>query len=116
MMGAHIGEVPQYDDPAPVESSEAGCVLAEGLGNAKALLLRSHGAITVGRSVEEVCALAVMLEESARVQFMATLLGNPVVIEKEGREDVFAQVFAHFQEVFWQHHSQEPENTPYLSR
>jgi L-fuculose-phosphate aldolase len=114
MLGAHIGRVPQYDKPEPVESAADGQLLADALGDAKAVLMRAHGAVTVGKSVEEVCALAVMLEESARAQYMAAQLGEPSIVDVSGREAAFEALFRHFQAAFWEHHSQDAESAPYL--
>lgn len=114
MLGAHIGEVPLYDKPEPVESPEDGRALAGALGGAKAVLMWAHGAVTVGESVEEVCALAVMLEEMARVQLEASRIGEPRAVPTKGKEAIFQAAFRHFQEVLWDHHSQAPENTPFL--
>ncbi|MBM3571222.1 MAG: class II aldolase/adducin family protein [Alphaproteobacteria bacterium] len=116
MLAAHIGEVPQYEKPEPVESAADGQALATALGKAKAVLMRSHGAVTVGQSVEEVCALAVMLEESARTQYQASLIGEPRAIETKGREAVFAGAFKHFQDVLWDHHNLAKENSPFLQQ
>ncbi len=106
MLGAHIGDIPQFEKPEPVESALDGLALAEALGDAKAVLMRSHGAVTVGESVEEVCALAVMLEESARAQFQAAQLGDVKAIDTKGREGVFQSSFRHFAEVLWDHYRQ----------
>ncbi|MSP89667.1 MAG: class II aldolase/adducin family protein [Alphaproteobacteria bacterium] len=114
MLGAHIGDVPQYEKPEPVESPADGQALADALGPAKAVLMRGHGAVTVGETVEEVCALAVMLEETARVLYQASQLGEPRTIDTRGREAVFAGAFRHFQDVLWDHHNQAPVNTPFL--
>ena len=114
MLAAHIGSVPQYEKPEPVESRADGQALADALGDAKAVLMRGHGAVTVGASVEEVCALAVLLEESARVQFQASQLGGIKRVETKGREKVFEGAFRHFQDVLWDHHNQVPENTPFM--
>lgn len=116
MLGAHIGEVPHYEKPEPVESPADGQALADALGHARAVLMRGHGAVTVGESVEEICALAVMLEETARVLYQASQLGEPRAIETRGREQVYAEAFRHFQEVLWDHHNQAPENAPFLRR
>ena len=116
MLGAHIGDVPVYEKPEPVESPDDGQALADALGSARVVLMRGHGAVTVGTSVEEVCALAVMLEETARIQFEASQLGEPRVIDTRGKEKVFANAFIHFQDVLWDHHHQAPENVPFLRR
>jgi L-fuculose-phosphate aldolase len=116
MMAAHIGAVPQYDIPEPVESAKDGQALADALGGARAIVMRGHGAVTVGNSVEEVCALAVMLEQNARMQYTASSIGSVKPIDVKGREKVFEMAFVHFQEVFWDHHTQRPTNIPFLGR
>lgn len=116
MLGAHIGQVPLYEVPEPVESPAHGQALAAALGGAKAVLMRGHGAVTVGESVEEVCALAVMLEETARAQRLAEPLGPPRPIDTRGREKVFRDAFIHFQDVLWDHHTQRPEGVAFLGR
>lgn len=116
MLAAHIGSVPLYEVPEPVESPEHGRNLAAALGRAKAVLMRGHGAVAVGESVEEVCAIAVLLEESARMQFLAGQLGKPREIDLTAKEDVFRGAFVHFQEVFWEHHTRQSEATPFLDR
>lgn len=116
MLAAHIGDVPVYEVPEPVESHADGLALADALGNAKAVLMRGHGAVTVGKTVEEACAIAVLLEESARTQLLASQLGPIQTIETKARESVFENAFIHFQEVFWDHHMQQRENTPFLKR
>ena len=116
MLAAHIGEIPVYGVPEPVESHTDGLNLAKALGNAKAVLMRGHGAVTVGATVEDVCAIAVLMEESARTQFMAQQLGKVHKIDTKGREDVFHNAYVHFREVLWDHHTLGRENTPFLKR
>lgn len=116
MLAAHIGSVPQYETPEPVESPRDGQALADALGHASAVLMRGHGAVTVGKTVEEICALAVMLEETARKLYVASSLGEPKLIDTRGREAVFRNAFIHFQEVLWDHHTQRPGNTPFLGQ
>jgi L-fuculose-phosphate aldolase len=41
-----------------------------------AVILENHGILTVGHSIEEACNLNVTIEETARLQFMATLLAG----------------------------------------
>ena len=115
MQGAHLGSIPIYDRPEPVESPEQGRALAAALGKAPAVLMRGHGAVTVGQSVEEVCAAAVVLEETARMQLLASLLGKPQVIDLAGKEEIFRMAFAHFVDVFWSHHTQQPEGQAMLT-
>ena len=51
--------------------------MAKLLGDAKALMLRGHGAVVVGQSIREVCMLGLFLEESARLQAEAMRLAHP---------------------------------------
>ena len=43
-------------------------------GKSLALIIRGHGAVTVGESVEAACINAVSLEKTAEMQFMAAML------------------------------------------
>ena len=58
--------VPLYTGTGQVESPARAGEMARLLGDAKALMLRGHGAVVVGQSIREVCMLALFLEESAR--------------------------------------------------
>ena len=47
------------------------------IGEANCIILRNHGAITVGENLKEAFWRAGMVEESAHIQTFATLLGTP---------------------------------------
>jgi HCOMODA/2-hydroxy-3-carboxy-muconic semialdehyde decarboxylase len=49
--------VPLYTGTGQVESTARAEEMAKLLGNAKALMLRGHGAVVVGQSIREVCIL-----------------------------------------------------------
>jgi ribulose-5-phosphate 4-epimerase/fuculose-1-phosphate aldolase len=44
-------------------------------GAAQGVLLRNHGVVTFGRTVEEAAATALVVEEGARVALVSRLLG-----------------------------------------
>lgn len=67
--------------------------MARLLGDAKALMLRGHGAVVVGKSIREVCILALFLEESARLQAEAVRLGNPMFMERDEAEKIAKRTF-----------------------
>ena len=73
--------VPLYTGTGQVESPARAGEMAKLLGNAKALMLRGHGAVVVGQSIREVCMLALFLEESARLQAEAMKLGTPMFMD-----------------------------------
>jgi hypothetical protein len=77
--------VPLYTGTGQVESPARAGEMARLLGDAKALMLRGHGAVVVGQSIREVCMLALFLEESARLQTDAMRLGTPLFMERDGR-------------------------------
>jgi ribulose-5-phosphate 4-epimerase/fuculose-1-phosphate aldolase len=64
------------------ETSE-GERLAQALGRCKAVILRNHGLLTVGETVEEAVWWFITMDRSCRVQLMAEAAGKPVVIEPE---------------------------------
>jgi ribulose-5-phosphate 4-epimerase/fuculose-1-phosphate aldolase len=85
--------VPLYTGTGQVESPVRAAEMAKLLGNAKALIMRGHGAVVVGRSIREVCMLALYLEESARLQGEAMKLGTPMFIERDDAERIAKRTF-----------------------
>ena len=85
--------VPLYTGTGQVESPARAGEMANLLGNAKAVILRGHGAVVVGHSIREVCMLAVYLEESARLQTEAMKLGTPMFIERDDAERIAKRTF-----------------------
>lgn len=57
-----------------IDSDELGERMARALGKDLALIIRGHGAVTVGDSIEAACINAVALEKTAEIQFMASML------------------------------------------
>src|SRR5881396_2166076 len=57
--------------------------LAATLGDRPAALMKSHGAVTVGKDVVEAFVLANYLEENAYRQYMALQIGKPYVFSEE---------------------------------
>lgn len=85
--------VPLYTGTGQVESAARATEMAKLLGDAKALILRGHGAVVVGRSIREVCMLALYLEESARLQTEAMKLGSPMFVERDEAERIAKRTF-----------------------
>ena len=80
--GALLGSVPVLDSPLSVNTQEAGRRLAETLGHARAIFLKSHGAVVVGANITECFALAAYAEENAYRQYMALQIGKPYVLDE----------------------------------
>jgi ribulose-5-phosphate 4-epimerase/fuculose-1-phosphate aldolase len=85
--------VPVFEGTGQVESPERAGEIAQILGPSKAVILRGHGAVVVGRSIPEVCVLALYLEESARLQAEAMKLGIPKFVTRQEAERIAKRTF-----------------------
>jgi len=70
-----------------ISSAERGAAAADALGDKAVVLLRAHGFIAVGPSIQAAVFRAVFTEISARVQLQAAALGGPIAAldAEEGR-------------------------------
>jgi ribulose-5-phosphate 4-epimerase/fuculose-1-phosphate aldolase len=68
---------PVYEKYGLVDSFELGYEVADIMGSHNFCMLKSHGNIVAGESIEEVCVKAIWAEKSARYQYEAMLLGEP---------------------------------------
>ena len=59
-----------------IVSAEQGASVAKLLGEHKIVLLRNHGIVVAGTSIEEACIRAVLLEHSAKTQVTAASMGT----------------------------------------
>jgi L-ribulose-5-phosphate 4-epimerase len=57
--------------------------VVEHIGDSPAVLLKSHGVVTVGKSAREAVKAAVMVEDAARAVWLALQLGQPDEIPAE---------------------------------
>ena len=73
--------VPIWDYPGQVDTPELAQQLTDALADGPAVLLRGHGAVTVGASPEECVAVCAILERTAQMQHIAATLGTPRAIE-----------------------------------
>lgn len=85
--GALPGRVPIFPEMSSVNTGDRGRRVAAALGDGRTLMLRSHGTVVVGGDLLEATVLAIYLEENARRQCQAALLGPYHVLnEDEVRE------------------------------
>lgn len=92
-----------YDDHAlfdqysgVVLDLEEGKRIAHALGGRKAAILRNHGLLTVGQSVEEAAWWFITMERSCHAQLMAEAAGTPILIDPDMAELTRGQVGSHF--------------------
>jgi len=74
---------------------EEGNRIATALGDKKAVILRNHGLLTVGHSVDEAAWWFITMERSCQVQLMAQAAGTPVPIEPDQARLALSQVGSH---------------------
>jgi ribulose-5-phosphate 4-epimerase/fuculose-1-phosphate aldolase len=73
-----------YDEyNASVWDTEEGERIARALGPRKAVIMRNHGHLTVGETVDEAAWWFITMERSCQAQIMAEAAGKPHVIDHE---------------------------------
>lgn len=72
------GALPTFEEPSLVTNEDLARKLNASLGDAAAVLMRWHGITVVGRTLEEMFARAVSLEENARILWEARALGGAI--------------------------------------
>ncbi len=92
-----------YDDFGIHESfsgvvldAEEGGKIGKALGSKKAVILRNHGMLTVGHSVESAAWWFLTLERTSQCQLMAHAAGTPLVIDDANAEATYATVGGEF--------------------
>jgi L-ribulose-5-phosphate 4-epimerase len=68
---------------ALIGGEDIGRVVVESIGDSPAVLLKNHGAFTIGRSAEAAVKAAVMVEDVARTVWYALQIGQPDEIPAE---------------------------------
>lgn len=71
---------------------EEGRRIAERLGGHKAIILRNHGLLTVGQSVDEAAWWFITMERSCQAQLLAEAAGTPIRIDSEAATLTRAQI------------------------
>jgi L-fuculose-phosphate aldolase len=88
-----------------IVTAALGQAVAESLGPHHALLLKNHGIVVVGTSVEEACVTAILLEKAAYMQLLARQYGAiewtdaAEALEKKNRiynPDAFRNMWAYY--------------------
>jgi ribulose-5-phosphate 4-epimerase/fuculose-1-phosphate aldolase len=74
---------------------EEGKRIAHALDDGKAVILRNHGLLTVGHSVDEAAWWFITMERSCQAQLLASAAGDPVLIDPDMARLTAAQVGSH---------------------
>lgn len=82
-----------FDDfTGVVHEIEEGRRIGQTLGDKKACILRNHGLLTVGRSVDEAAWWFITMERSCQAQLLAEAVGKPVIIDNESASNTYNTV------------------------
>lgn len=69
--------IPTYERSVLINSLELGAELAQALGDKAACVMRGHGIVTVGSTVEQAVGRAIALDALARLTLQASVAGAP---------------------------------------
>ena len=69
------GGTPIFPRPIYILDEAEGADLANALGNASAIMIKGHGIVTVGASIDEACMNALYMERTAKIMAIARLHG-----------------------------------------
>ncbi|MEU8898699.1 class II aldolase/adducin family protein [Nocardia sp. NPDC048505] len=73
-------QLPRFEETgALIATAELGGALARRLGDAHAILMPNHGAVTAGPDIGTAVMYAVLLERACRTQLLAAAAGGPAV-------------------------------------
>ena len=86
-----------FDDyTGVVLDTEEGKRIATTLGERKAIILRNHGLLTVGHSIDEAAWWFITMDRSCQAQLMAEAVGKPVLIDSETASLTYSQIGTHY--------------------
>ena len=93
---AFYGDHAVFDDyTGVVLDLEEGKRIAHALAGHKAVILRNHGLLTVGHSVDEAAWWFITMERSCQAQLLASSAGDPILIDPEMARTTAGQVGSH---------------------
>jgi len=76
-------EVKVLSSPDLAYTNEIVSKIGELIADSYGLIFRGNGAATFGTNVIDACVRALLLEESAKIQYKASLLGEPIYLSNE---------------------------------
>ena len=81
--GSLVYPMPVLDSPNSINNKAMADRLAATLGDRPAAMMKSHGAVTVGKTIVDAFVLANYLEENAYRQYMALQIGKPYAFSSD---------------------------------
>jgi ribulose-5-phosphate 4-epimerase/fuculose-1-phosphate aldolase len=105
--GIRLFEVPRF-----IGTAEMAEIMIKELDCSVALLLRGSGLVTVAENIQEATMLSILIEKSAKVQYMAAAIGEPRPIVADEMPGKFGTMPTHFFESSWGHYVSKSKQTP----
>lgn len=94
---AFTGNIGLFDaTPELVTTEELGRQVAAALGDKRGLFIKNHGVVVVGRTVQDACVRAVLLEKAARMQCIAGGFGGAEPISPEVAEKMYREKWSDY--------------------
>jgi ribulose-5-phosphate 4-epimerase/fuculose-1-phosphate aldolase len=85
-----------FDDyTGVVFDPQEGDRIAATLGKKKAIILRNHGLLTVGQTIDEAAWWFIAMERCCQSQLMAEAAGKPIILDAEIARFTYGQVGSH---------------------
>ncbi len=86
-----FGEDIPITEYAPVGSEAIGKATLKAIGKSGTVLLRKHGVLVVGTSVDDALKKAIFLEETARISYFSVAQGDPAALDGDEVQRLFDQ-------------------------
>lgn len=107
--------IPVFEEPGLISTRAESGRMVDAMDGHTHLLIRGHGAVVGGRTIEEAFFHTLLLEENATFQLYASILGNPNVLHHDEVEasagDGMSQVSAR---KFWGYHEWKARTEGYI--
>jgi ribulose-5-phosphate 4-epimerase/fuculose-1-phosphate aldolase len=84
--------VPVHPDSRLILNAERGIAMAKTLGPRRAMLLKAHGIVVTGATVEEMTAVAYILEENAHRTWVTAAMGAVEYLSDETMAEIEAEL------------------------
>jgi ribulose-5-phosphate 4-epimerase/fuculose-1-phosphate aldolase len=93
-----------FDVPRFIGTAEMAEIMIGEMDSSVALLLRGSGLVTVAENIQEATLLSILIEKSAKIQYMASAIREPRAIVADEMPGKFGSMPTHFFESSWGHY------------
>jgi ribulose-5-phosphate 4-epimerase/fuculose-1-phosphate aldolase len=105
MQAAVLGEICSFPKISSINTPALAREMADALGHHRIVTLQSHGAVVAAEGILEAFVLAAYLEETAQRQFLASQIGQPVVLTQAEIEVIGRNLWKpHLLQKVWDYH------------